>query len=149
MSVRYKVIEKGRPGVVGGGEKKFYATIVRSRPVMVREFIHDISDSNTLKPADVLAVLEMFLELAGKYLTAGRKIDMGQLGSFSPSIQSYGEETGAEVTRRSIRRLKVNFRPSEILQDKLSTTKFEKVSLRSTPDAVDEGQETEATGQAA
>jgi hypothetical protein len=25
MSIDFKVVEKGQPGVVGGGEKKFYA----------------------------------------------------------------------------------------------------------------------------
>lgn len=26
MSIKFKVIEKGEPGVVGGGSKKFYAS---------------------------------------------------------------------------------------------------------------------------
>jgi hypothetical protein len=26
MAIKYKVIEKGQPGVVGGGEKKLYAS---------------------------------------------------------------------------------------------------------------------------
>jgi hypothetical protein len=33
MSVKYKVIERGEPGVVGGGTKKFYLTTIRDRLV--------------------------------------------------------------------------------------------------------------------
>jgi predicted histone-like DNA-binding protein len=128
MSILYKAIAKGHPGVVGGGEKKFYASIVRERQVPLRAFVEEISSLNTLNTADVLAVLESFLQLTTKHLSQGRSIDMGQLGIFSPSIQSTGELTAAAVDRQSITRFKVNFRPSGILKDRLATIKFEKVA---------------------
>jgi len=31
MAIQFKVIEKGQPGVVGGGVKKFYASPVMGR----------------------------------------------------------------------------------------------------------------------
>lgn len=141
MSIQYKSIAKGQPGVVGGGTPKYYAQIVRGREIKLRQFITEIADSNTLNTADVMAVLESFLQLSGKYLSEGRKIDMGQLGSFSPSLNSQGEETQEAVNKNSIKRVKINFRPSSLLQDKLDTAKFEKVSDGSasipegTPDA--------------
>ena len=128
MSVQYKAIAKGKPGVVGGGEEKYYAQIVRGREVTFRELIQEIADLNTLNTADVYAVLESFLQMSGKFLTRGRKINMGQLGSFSPSLQSAGEETPEGVNKNSIKRLKVNFRPSQLLQQKLDTVTYEKVA---------------------
>ncbi len=128
MSIQYKSVAKGQPGVVGGGTPKYYAQIVRGREVKLRQFITEIADSNTLNTADVMAVLESFLQLSGKYLGEGRKIDMGQLGSFSPSLNSQGEETQEAVNKNSIKRVKINFRPSSLLQDKLDTAKFEKVT---------------------
>lgn len=128
MSIQYKSIAKGQPGVVGGGTPKYYAQIVRGREVKLRQFITEIADSNTLNTADVMAVLESFLQLSGKYLSEGRKIDMGQLGSFSPSLNSQGEETQEAVNKNSIKRVKINFRPSSLLQDKLDTAKYEKVT---------------------
>lgn len=127
MPVSYKAVAKGTPGVAGGGEKKYYASIVRGRKVDLRTFVEEIAEMNTLNTADVFAVLESFLQMSTRHLSEGRLIDMGQLGSFSPSLQSIGEETAADVDRNSIKRLKVNFRPSSILSDRLSTVKFEKV----------------------
>lgn len=128
MSIQYKSVAKGQPGVVGGGTQKYYAQIVRGREVKFREFIQDIADLNTLNTADVLAVLETFLQLSGKYLSQGRKIDMGQLGSFSPSLLSTGADSADAVNKGNIKRVKINFRPSSLLNDKLDTVKFEKVS---------------------
>ena len=63
-----------------------------------------------------------------KYLSQGKIIDMGQLGSFVPSLLSNAEETSEEVDSNTIKRLKINFRPSSLLKDKLSTVKYQKVS---------------------
>jgi hypothetical protein len=59
--------------------------------------------------------------------SAGRTIDMGQLGLSSPSLQSVGEATADDVDKHSIKKIKVNFRPSTLLRDQLSITKFETV----------------------
>lgn len=127
MAVMYKTIARGEPGVAGGGEKKYYAAIVRGRKLDLRSFVEEIAEMNTLNTADVFAVLESFLQMSVRHLSDGRAIDMGQLGSFSPSIQSFGEDAADNVDRNSIRRFNINFRPSGLLKDRLSTVKFEKV----------------------
>ena len=128
MSIQYKAVVKGRPGVVGGGEKRYYAQIVRGRPIQFRNFIEEIAEMNTLNTADVYAVLESFLQMSNKYLSQGKIIDMGQLGSFVPNLLSNSEETIEDVDSNTIKRLKINFRPSGLLKDKLSTVKYQKVS---------------------
>lgn len=128
MSVIYKPIKKGQPGVVGGGLPKYYAAIVRGRKLDLRSFVEEIAEMNTLNTADVFAVLESFLQMSTRHLSEGRTIDMGQLGSFSPSIRSTGEDTPEAVNKYSIKGFKVNFRPSSLLKDRLSTVKFEKVT---------------------
>lgn len=127
MSVMFKAVAKGKPGVAGGGEEKYYATIVWDRKINLRAFVEEIAEANTLQTTDVLAVLESFFKSCTKHLTEGRTIDMGQLGLFSPSLQSVGEATADDVDKHSIRKIKVNFRPSTLLRDQLSIAKFEKV----------------------
>ena len=127
MSVMFKAVAKGKPGVAGGGEEKYYATIVRGRKVDLRAFVEEIAEANTLQTTDVFAVLESFFKSCIKHITEGKAIDMGQFGTFSPSIQSEGEETVEDVDRHSIKRLKVNFRPSPLLKDQLKIAKFDKV----------------------
>ncbi len=127
MSVMFKAVAKGKPGVAGGGEEKYYATIVRGRKVDLRAFVEEIAEANTLQTTDVFAVLESFFKSCTKHLSEGKSIDMGQLGMFSPSIQSAGEETAEDVDRQTVKKLKVNFRPSLLLKDQLKIAKFEKV----------------------
>ncbi|MEP5610884.1 MAG: HU family DNA-binding protein [Cyclobacteriaceae bacterium] len=126
--IKFKSVEKGQPGVPGGGDTKFYASIVRNEKVDLRTLVEEISESNTLNTADVFAVLESFLQMCTRHLSKGSSIDMGQLGMFSPSIHSLAEETAGEVDQNSIRRFKVNFRPSALLQSRLSTVTYKKVS---------------------
>lgn len=90
MKISYKAVERGQPGVSGGGDKKFYASIVRGRPVPMRTIIEEIAELNVTNTAVVLANLESFLQLAGRYLMRGKQIDLGQLGTFTPSVQSRG-----------------------------------------------------------
>lgn len=140
MSVSYKVVAKGKPGVEGGGEIKYYASIVRGKKLGLRSFVEEIAQMNTLQTPDVFAVLESFLQMSAKHLSEGRAIDMGQLGTFSPAIQSRGEVTPKDVNRNSIVRLKVNFRPSSLLSERLSVAKFEKVKNGSISQEEPEGE---------
>jgi len=126
--IKFKSVEKGQPGVPGGGDTKFYASIVRNEKVDLRTLVEEIAQSNTLNTADVFAVLESFLQMCTRYLSKGSPIDMGQLGTFSPSIHSLAEDVANDVDQNSIKRFKVNFRPSSLLQERLGMVKFKKVS---------------------
>jgi predicted histone-like DNA-binding protein len=128
MGVMYKVIEKGFPGVVGGGEKKFYASIVRGRKVEVRDLVEEIAEANTLQTTDAFAVVVSFFKSCGKHLSEGRIIDLGPLGKFIPSLSSGGEATPEEVDKNSIKKFKVLYRISPLLEKQFSIVDFDKVS---------------------
>ena len=127
MSVKFKSLAKGQPGVVGGGNIKYYASIVRGSKVDLRTVLDDISELNIIHPGAVLGVLEAFLSRVNYHLVNGRAIDLGQLGSFYPAIKSIGEASPDEVDVQSIQRFKVNFRPSALLSRRLSLVEFTKV----------------------
>ena len=112
MPITFKSVAKGQPGVVGGGDTKYYATIVRNESVTLRTVATDLADRSTLTRADIYAVLESFMEKFPMYLVDGRSIHIGSLGSFYPSISSQGEINPADVDQYSINKLKVIFRPS-------------------------------------
>mgnify|MGYP006142461275 CR=1 FL=1 len=128
MAVLYKSVPKSQPGVVGGGQIKYYASIVREQPVKLRRFAEDISEMSTLTTGDVFGVLELFMKRLNFYLEDGKIVKMGDFGSFSPSIGSSGSVSPEEINRNSITRYKINFRPSPILAERLSYVKFEKIS---------------------
>jgi len=44
MAIKYKLIEKGEPGVVGGGTKKWYATIVTDGEETIDDLVKSIEN---------------------------------------------------------------------------------------------------------
>ncbi len=132
MAILYKAVPKGQPGVAGGGQMKYYASIVREQPVNLRKFAEDISEMSTMTTGDVYGVLELFMRRLHNYLEDGKIVRMGDFGSFSPAIGSTGTDTPEGVNRTSITRLKVNFRPSIVLSKRLSYVEFHKVNYGTT-----------------
>ncbi|MEQ9102146.1 MAG: HU family DNA-binding protein [Imperialibacter sp.] len=129
MSVMYKIIRRAEPGVVGGGQIKFYAGIYREREATLRELVKEISSRSTVTTADAMAVIENFLELIPKFLRNGRTVNLGQLGRFSVNISSKGYETPEEVGNYSIVKSKVLFTPSDEMRDELKTIKYSRAPL--------------------
>ena len=127
MSVMYKSTARIEPGVLGGGQPKYYATIVRERPVELRKFANEISNMSTLTTTDVYAVLESLVDRMYVHLEEGRIIKLAEFSSFSPSINSTGAQLPEQVNQSSIKRFKINFRPSSLLSERLSNVSFEKV----------------------
>ncbi|PIB35247.1 hypothetical protein BFP72_07480 [Reichenbachiella sp. 5M10] len=128
MSVKFKPVPKGQPGVAGGGAIKYYATIVRGTKIDFRDLLTEIEELNIVHPGVFLAVMEAFLRKINYHLINGRAVDLGQLGTFYPSISSSPADNEDEITSKSIRRFKVIFRPSMLLQARLELVKFDKVS---------------------
>ncbi|MGL1889660.1 MAG: HU family DNA-binding protein [Reichenbachiella sp.] len=126
MSIMYKAVPKTQPGVVGGGQIKYYAAIVRERPVNIRKIATDISAMSTLTSTDVFAVLESFLDRMHTYIEEGRIVKLGDLGSFSPALASHGEDAITDVSQSTIKKLRVNFRPSLELKSRLIRVTFDK-----------------------
>ena len=55
--LKYHPVQKGQPGVVGGGEQKFYASMTPKNHFTIKELSKEIADGRTLIPTDVMAVL--------------------------------------------------------------------------------------------
>lgn len=128
MSVKFKSIARKQPGVAGGGSIKYYAAIVRKEKVDLRKLMAEISDMHFVHPGAVISVLEAFLLRVNHHLTDGRAIDLGQLGTFYPSISSSSEDEQSAVDSLNIERFKVIFRPSQLLRKRMSRAEFEKLA---------------------
>ncbi|MEQ9219031.1 MAG: HU family DNA-binding protein [Cyclobacteriaceae bacterium] len=127
MSIQFKTVRRAEPGVLGGGQYKYYAAIERDRNVEMRTFIKAIWARSTVNMADVYAVIETFLQLIPEYLLDGRAVDLGPFGKFSVSISSTGHDLPEDVTVYSIRKTRVLFTPGDELKDQLIKPKFIKV----------------------
>lgn len=128
MAIDYKVVEKGQPGVVGGGEKKFYAQIVYGKEATVDELVKNIEKFSALSESDIRGVIYALENVAQDLLSQGRIVRLEKLGSFYPAISSRGEAEEKDVSSNSIRRVSVNYRPGARILAALKEAGFKKIT---------------------
>ena len=126
MAIKYKVVAKGQPGVVGGGDKKFYATPVLEGEVTLNDLTRLIEMSSTVSGADIRAVLYALVEITVDSLSKGSIVRLGELGSLRPSLSSEGRATEVEVNASAIRNTSVIFAPGSRIKEMLAAVKFTK-----------------------
>jgi predicted histone-like DNA-binding protein len=126
MAIQIKVIERGHPGVVGGGTKKYYASPVHGREITLEGLTKGIEKTSTVSGADIRAVLYALVEEAVTGLSEGRIIRLGDLGSLRISISSDGKDTPEQVNASAVKKAGVIFTPGKKLQDMLKTAKYTK-----------------------
>lgn len=133
--MNYKVIRRGQPGVVGGGDIKYYASPVYGGEVDLAELGKQLSSRSTVTKTDAVAVLTGLEELITEELLDGKIVKLGVLGSFRISLSSEGKETPDEVTSTAIKNSKVIFRPSTEITYNLGRMRFAKAKdLQANPD---------------
>jgi len=127
MTVKYKVIERGQPGVVGGGEKKFYANVAGNGELSLERLTKRIAQSSTVGGADIRAVLYSMVEVMQDALEEGTIVRLGDLGSLRIGISSNGEIEQEKVSSHSIKGAKTIFTPGPELKKMLKNLHYEKV----------------------
>lgn len=127
MAIQIKAVERGQPGVAGGGVKKYYASPVSGQEVSLESLTKAIERSSTVSGADIRAVLYAMVEEAVTGLEDGHIIRLGDLGSLRITLNSEGKDTPEEVTASSVKKTSVIFTPGKKLRDLFNTVKFTKV----------------------
>lgn len=128
MSLDYKVIEKGQPGVVGGGEKKFYAHVVMGKEATIDEIVKDIEKFSALSESDIRGVVYALENVIQNKLAQSRIVRLEKLGNLYPSIRSRGEISADKVTSNTITSVSVNYRPGSRIISALKDAGFNKVT---------------------
>lgn len=126
MPINFSVIAKGQPGVVGGGQKKFYAQIEYGEELAMDEMVKQVEKFSALSEPDIRGVIIAMENIMQDGLAAGRIVRFERLGTFYPAISSNGEEKEADVTASSIRDTGVNYRPGERIKKAIKDAGFTK-----------------------
>ena len=126
MAIQFKAIEKGQPGVVGGGVKKFYASAVQGQEASLDALTKGIEKTCTVNGADIRAVLYSLVDEAVGDLSDGRIVRLGDLGSLRITLSSEGKATAEELTADAIKEAGVIFTPGPKLKAMLAAAKFTK-----------------------
>ena len=126
MNIKYKVIGRGQPGVVGGGDKKYYASAKMSGKIDIDALTRDIEKISTVSGADIRAVLYALVDVAVNELADSNIVRLGDLGSFRVSIRSKGYTASHYVNESAIIGTKVIFSPGKKLKEMLKTLTYKK-----------------------
>ncbi|HSO87025.1 MAG TPA: HU family DNA-binding protein [Draconibacterium sp.] len=127
MAIKFKVIERGRPGEPES-VKKFYASAQTSGELTLTKLTKSIEMMSTVSGADIRAVLYAMVEVMKMSLADGQIVRLGELGSLRINISSNGEETAEDVTSRSVKSSRIVFVPGADLKNLLQNMTYEKVS---------------------
>ena len=126
MSIKYTVIERGEPGVTGGGNKKWYAQVQYDGEMTIDDLVNEIEKFSALSEADIRGVIIALENVIHKELVNGKIIRLDKLGSFYPSLSSRGADSEKDFTVSYIKGAKVNYRPGKRITDSLTTATFSK-----------------------
>lgn len=126
MSIKFNVIERGQPGVVGGGEKKSYASPVMSGELTLAGLTKSIEKICTVSGADIRAVVYAMVDVMKDSLADGNIVRMGELGSLRVSFSSEGKATADEVNASAITGAKVIFTPGKDIKTMLEALEYQK-----------------------
>jgi predicted histone-like DNA-binding protein len=126
MAIKYNVIEKGQPGVAGGGEKKFYASTVANGEMTLNKLTNSIEKISTVSGADIRAVVYAMVDVMKDALADGQIVRLGDLGSLRISISSQPEDTAEAVNANSIKGAKTIFTPGKALKEMLKVLEYKK-----------------------
>lgn len=126
MPIKYNLIERGEPGVSGGGTKKWYAVAVNDGELSVDDLSKQIEKFSALSEADIRGVIIALENVITDSIANGKIIRMDKLGSFYPSLSSSGAVTKEDFSTSLIKGAHVNYRPGKRIDDTLKTVTFKK-----------------------
>ena len=105
-------------------DSKYYVSAEYGEEIDVNALAKEISKSCTLTSADIVAVIESFLDKMPQYLKSSNRIRLNKFGIFKLSFSSVGHEKAENVSSNDIKNLRVLFTPSAELKKELSDVSY-------------------------
>ena len=104
--IHYKVQEKKSPRT---GTSKYYVQIAPTVPVTRSAIISQIEKITSLSSSDVKACLDALEYCITEAMKEGKSVRLGDLGSFRPTISSFGTSERDKANSNLIRGVRVRF----------------------------------------
>ena len=111
--------------------KKAYANIQLTGNVNINELARHIADHNTVfSRGTIVGVLTELGVCMRELILQGYKVELGDIGTFEPTISSTGAKTKDESSAQNIKTLTVNFRDGAAFENMRRDAEFELTSTR-------------------
>jgi predicted histone-like DNA-binding protein len=129
MAIKYKLVQKGEPGVVGGGTKKWYANIVNDGEMDIDDLVSEIEKFSALSEPDIKGVIVALENVIQKALADSKIVRLEKLGSLYPAISSSPADTeDAFAAKTMIKKVNVRYRAGKRIMDAMRNAGFKKES---------------------
>ena len=136
MALKYKLVQRRNLGVDQEDiPEKMYAQMICGDLVTFEDFIDEVGDSTVAGSAGVKAVLDRVNVVLARHLRNGRRVSVGELGTFRLNFGSTGVVGVEDFSTGLIREPRVRFYPGKALRTMKGLTSFERV----TPETDDSG----------
>lgn len=126
MTVKFNIVERGRPGH-GEAPKKYYPSIQSTGRVSMSQLAERASDMSTLSRADMAAAIEALLTIIPDELAHGNIVELGDFGNFWLRSSAEGIEDPTKVRGDQITTLIPRFNPGKRFRHVLKQVTFEKM----------------------
>lgn len=124
MELKYKVVSTFKPGEGREGTQIWFPKLTGSSPVDLLELGEILAERSTVSPGDVYTVIIGLMGLIPELLLQGNTIKMDRLGSFRLHARVETSESPEQVSARNIKELRLSFKPSGFIKDKLRMAKI-------------------------
>lgn len=125
MSINYRVIKaKSNLPNKKGKHECYRAQVVQNQQVSLDEIAQWIEDTSAHSASDVKAIVAHLAGAAVKYLKLGQGVNLGEIGTMTPTVQSDTTGTKEEFTYRNIRKVGVRFTTSSVIKKGLEKVSF-------------------------
>ena len=112
-------------------DRKTYGQTQISGVMDLRSFSqHIASHGSVYRRHDVQAILMMMSDCLREMLLAGMKVELGDLGSFSPTISTEGAEEASKFSSQNIKKVGVNWTPGPMFKNLMGDATFQLVPSR-------------------
>lgn len=129
MAIKYKIINKGQPGVKGGGKRCLSATVVYNKTISQEEFEEIMTKRIRFSRADVIAFLKTMEQVLIDGIKEGNIVKTSFLGTFYPSVRKKGEIAGNIKDKEHIK-CDINFRPALELKKEIRKAEVKRVERK-------------------
>lgn len=103
---------------------KWYAVQKTLKQLTENEVAKRIADETTLNPSEALMAIRQLRKVVQQALLDGQSVRLGDWGSFYAAITSVGAETEKSLTAKSVKQVKINFKPGSELKAAMQTASY-------------------------
>ncbi len=128
MAVKYKLVQ--RRDMSAGAEqdaKLWYAQGYITGICSMDELCNEIADRSTATAGDIKLTIDGLVQILSRRLQAGQSVQLGELGTFRPSVGSTGTKEKEDFHASMIRNPRIVFFPGKQLRETRRMIRVERI----------------------